>query len=496
MSVTPEMARVARGGAWSVGGTVAVQVLGFATTILSARALAPFAFGVVGMAFVVVAVLGAIRDLGLAPAMASGRITDERTLLTIHWLVCAAAAAEAVVVALAAPAIGGFFGNELVGTVLRVQAPMILLSSAVVVPQALLQRTGRFAALAALALANQSLVTAGVIAAILLDAGIWMLVVPGVVASAVMVPACWGTLRRVPALALDLGRAAAAMREGWRVGASALLGHVTRVADNAIIGRLNGERPLGLYAFSYNFLLLPLGVFSHALAPVLLPAFGRLDRVEVRSDAAVRVVLVLLRVGAPFMIGGALTAGLFVPLFFGPQWADAVPLVRILMVVGAIQIVGPVFGTLVLAVGDAHFVLRWGVWTALVAVLAFVAGATAAGPLGVAVAYLLYTLLLVATMYAVARRRFRLPLEGLLPGIVRLARDVAVMSLAVLGVRALAPGLGAPALLLLEVLAGAVAYVAATRVLAEPEARLILSLLPSRIARAGARALRLDLRAG
>ncbi len=79
MGITPEMVRIARGTAWSAVGIVATQALGVVAAILAARALPPAAFGVVGMALVVTALLGAFRDLGLGPAIASGRVTDERT---------------------------------------------------------------------------------------------------------------------------------------------------------------------------------------------------------------------------------------------------------------------------------------------------------------------------------------------------------------------------------------------------------------------------------
>lgn len=490
------MVRIARGATWSAAGILVTQVLAVATSIVTARALPPEAFGVVGMALVVTALLGAVQDGGMGPAIASGRVTDERTVHAAHWLLCGAGVLATAAVVLVAPVVGAFFGNELVSSVLRVQVLAILCGATIVVPHALLQQAGRFATLAGLAIARQVLVFAGVVAAVTLRAGVWTLVVPGVVAAAAVVPLYWIALgRRVPRVALRGGRPLSLVKEGMQVSGSSLSTYFARNADNFIIGRLNGEHALGLYAFSYTFLMQPLGLFSHALVPVLLPAFGRLEHGAPRSDGVVRVTTALARIGWPFMIGGALTAPLFVPLVFGDKWLEAVPLVQGMMVIGALQIPGPIFGTLSLAIGDARFVLRWGFWVALTAILAFLAGAVVAGPQGVMLAYLVHTAALVSTMYVVVRRRFGLPLHRLLGGLGRVARDVAAMALSVVAAGLVARGLAVGALptLALEVATGALVYVLAFRLLAREEAVQLLSLLPRRLATTGARVLRVRL---
>lgn len=494
MKRTAEMARVARGGAWSVAGTIAVQVLAFATTMITARALAPSDFGIAGMALVVVALVATVRDVGISPAIASGRIGDARTIATAHWVVCGAGAVTAGLVALLAPALAAFFKNDQVVPVLRVQALGILFASAVVVPQATLQRAGRYAVLAASSAAAQALVLCGTVVSLARGAGVWALVLPGVVASSAMVPVYWIVLGARPAFSFDANRVPALLREGLRVAANSALGFLSRNGDNAIVGRVSGERALGLYAFAYGFLMQPLAICSHALVPVLLPAFGRLEDPDRRSEATVRVLLTMLRLGAPVMIGGALTADLFIPVLFGPRWEVAVPLVQVLMAAGAMQIIGPVFGTYALALGDAALMLWWGAFVAAGSVATFLAGALLAGVRGVAVGVFLFTIVQVLGMFALWRVRYALPLTGLAAGLARIGRDLLLMATSVVAIREIGVRAGtAPSSLLpLEVLTGAVAYALATRLLAAREAALLVSVLPPPLARWGARLFRID----
>jgi PST family polysaccharide transporter len=498
MTATPEMKRIASGSAWNAVGIVGAQVLSVAGSLVAARALPPDAFGALGMALVVTTLLQGLRDMGIAPAIASGRVKDDATIFAAHWLVCGATAAVALAVVAAAPIVAAFFGSEEVASLLRVQMLGVLFGSAVAIPQALLQRDHRFGSLAVLGIVSQALVTAGIVAALALRAGVWALVLPGVVAAAVMAPMYWLAIGRAPPLVLWSEPLRRLVKEGLQVSASSLFSYVIRNADKAIIGRLNGQRELGLYTFGYNFLLQPLAIFSHAFVPVLLPAFGRLEDRAARSDGVVRVTLALVRIGTPFMVGGAMVAPLFVPLLFGAQWSDAVPLVVVLMLIGATQIPGPVFGSLCFAIGDARFILVWTAGSAAVSFVAYAAGALAAGAMGVAVAYLLFTIGQLTAMYAIARRRFGLPLRGLARGLVRVARDLLVMVGAVAAMKWLG-GVGSLTVverLGMSVLVGVIAYVGAVRVFAADEARLLVGLLPGRIAGPIASLLRLRLTRG
>lgn len=494
MNVTPEIARVASGAAWSVAGTALVQALGLLTTILVARHVAPEAYGVVGMALVIVVFIGTVRDAGLTPAIASGRLAGEREYSTAHWALTALGGAAFALVFFLAPLVAEFFRTPLVSDVLRALSPTFLFGAMIVVPQGRLQHEGRYRLLAALSALSQIIVSLGVVGAIALRAGIWTLVVPGIISAALMIPAYWIALGRHPALVFDYSVIARFLREGLQLSASGILNYFARNADNVIIGRLNGERALGLYAFAYNLLVQPLGLFSHALAPVLLPAFGRVPDPERRSDALVRATVILVRLGAPFFVGGAMTAHVLVPLVFGAAWEPSVPLVRVLMAVGALQIVGPLFGSFVLSAGDAAFVLRWYIAAAIVSVALFAIGAHLGGPLGVSYGYAVFTAGVVAAMYVVLRRRFGLPLHGLLGSLRGLLRDLAAMAVAVLlvdwGARATAfgpvPHLGC------MVVVGAAVYVGAFRYFGGRDLVLALAVLPRRVGQAGARLLGVD----
>lgn len=498
VNLTPEIARVARGAAWSVAGTALVHALGLATTILTARYVAPDAYGVAGMALVVVVLVGMWRDAGLTPAIASGRLAGEPACSSAHWALTGLGAASSALVFLSAPLVAAFFRSPVVADVLRVTSPVFVLGAAAAVPQAMLQHAGRFRALAALAALNQALVTAGVLAAIALDAGLWTLVVPGVVATAVMTPAYWLTLRRRPGLVFDARCVRPFAREGLRLTASNVLGYLTRNTDNAIVGRWSGERALGLYAFAYNLLVLPLGIFSHALSPVLLPAFARVSDPERRSDALVRAAVVLQRLGAPVSVGGAATAHVLVPLVFGSRWEPAVPLVRVLMTVGALQIVGPVFGAFLLATGSSRAMLAWYGVAAPASVACFLVGARLGGPLGVALAYAFFTCGTLVAMYLVLAKGFGFPLHGLLGAELRILRDLCAMVATVVAVDWVARvgRLGELPHLASMVLGGAAVYVGAFRTLARADLELTLAVLPSRARRTGARLLGIELDLG
>jgi PST family polysaccharide transporter len=486
---------LSRGALWSAAGTASVQAIALLTSLLTARVLSPAAFGAVGMASVIVVLAATLADLSISPAIAAGRLSDPRAVAGAHWLSCVAGVVGCILLALIAPSVGRFFADARVPGILWVLAPSLVFTGAGVVPQAILQQAGRFRTLALLRAANQGAISLGTVLLVLLGAGVWILVVPTVVASAITTIAAWAAVRRWPGLDVDWRAAARFVREGTGITGHNVCNYLARNADNAIVGKVAGSDALGLYGFAYSLLLRPLELFSHSLTPVLIRSFGRCRQDPLRlSEEMVIVTTGVLRLGVPVMVGGALTCDLFVPLLFGHHWDASIPLVQILMVTGAVQLVGPVFGSMLLATGASRFLLRWGVWTALASTGAFVAGALWAGALGVAFAYLAYTVVAISAMYPLVRRQFSLPLAGLGGALTSLARDISFMTVAVAATASglHAAGVGGVWRLLAEVVAGALVYTAAFRLFAPREAARLVQALPDALGRRCARLLGLD----
>ena len=118
-----------------------------------------------------------------------------------------------------------------------------------------------------------------------------------------------------------------------------------RNGDNLLIGRFVGAGELGLYNRAYMLMLMPVTQVTGVLGRVLLPVFSAMQ------DDPARLRLAVLRVSRasgvlffPLVLGLAATAHNFVLVAFGPRWRGAIPLVAILAVAAAPQIITAMSG--------------------------------------------------------------------------------------------------------------------------------------------------------
>jgi O-antigen/teichoic acid export membrane protein len=477
--------RLLGGAAWVASGEVITQLIALATTVVVARQLGPGPYGVAALANLILGFAGLFRDLGFAPAIATGRLAAPEELDTAHWMLVLAGGVWALSAVALSPILAVIFDSHSVQSVLHIASLSLFVLAWGLVPKALLQRQGKFSALAGLSISQQLLTSALAVTLALLGYGVWALVLPNIAASAVNAALAWHLARVRPKLRFRGSLMRRHVREGANITGFTIFNYLTRNADNAIIGRQFGEQALGQYAFAYALMRRPVNVVSQAMSGPLLPKLAELRNDLASCDRAViRVVSTVLRVASPVLVLGAALSHLMVPLLFGERWPDAAPIVRILLLLGAVQVVGPLFGTLWLGFGQTTLLFRWGLVTGLASIGVYWLGALLGGPEGVAMAYAIYSASMLWVTVVLTRRFCKLELAAFVPTVGRIVVDLSLMSaFALAGERGLLwAGASAWPRLILATTVGLLVYVATLRLVRRQELLALIGLLPRPLA--------------
>ena len=342
---------VSRGWVLVMGGNVGRLALGFAASILIARALGPAAFGVYAVLGAAIAIVGVVADLGLTVTTVSRLSTvwpDEPLVAHIRgrvasWLRVAAALFFFMLAAVLAVPVA----NQVLGLSHVPNGPQLfLLAMAGMVAIALsgtvstiLQATNNFGRLSTMSLVNAGLTT--ILALILALVGrlnlVTALVILGIgtaLASFLtgyrLLPGRWA-LWRPPAidqLRLEGSALFRLSRWMWLAGLFTVL---IMQLDVVLVGRLTTAVAAGMYGLALN-VARKADVVNHSLYTALLPTASGLD-----SQAAVRKYLrhSMMRSG---LIALALLvmiplADPFIRIFYGPEYAPAAGLLRLLLIV-------------------------------------------------------------------------------------------------------------------------------------------------------------------
>ncbi|MCF8332036.1 MAG: oligosaccharide flippase family protein [Bacteroidales bacterium] len=112
---------------------------------------------------------------------------------------------------------------------------------------------------------------------------------------------------------------------GVFVSAKQLLTYIANRADELLIGYFLTPEVLGVYHFGKNMLEKIRTLMTKSFGKVLYPVFSKLKHNITRLGQAYQQISRYISFGAfPVFSGIALTAHLFVPLFFGEKWLDSV----------------------------------------------------------------------------------------------------------------------------------------------------------------------------
>jgi O-antigen/teichoic acid export membrane protein len=229
-----------------------------------------------------------------------------------------------------------------------------------VVPLAVLQREMRFKQEASVRAGSAIIASIVAIAAAVLGAGVWALVLRQVLASALTALFAWIAARRLlPGWRQMIGRARRPMREhrpdaGWFFFL-AMFNMIAMSVDYLIVGHLTNATQLGLYSLAFTLGFAPLTQFSWRLGVVILPAVAATvttEDIQRRTLRALHTVAVILLPVVPVAI---VLAPWLLPAVFGHKWAGMVTPFEILLPVGVAHAVVNMIGESLSGTGNVAF---------------------------------------------------------------------------------------------------------------------------------------------
>lgn len=462
---------------WNFASQAGQQATQLATTVILARLLAPAEFGLVAMATVVIGFVGIFKDLGTSAAIIQNRETTEDLLSSVFWINVAFGALGTAVLAAAAPLVALYYHEPRVTALLRVLALNFIVSGLSILQQALFERKLQFNILARVEVAGVICAAVVGIGSAIAGLGVWALVAQSLTSVSVISILLWYYSKWRPRLLFRWQEIRGISRYSLNIVGFSTFNYFARNADYLLIGRFLGAAPLGIYMLAYRIMLYPLQSITTVISRVMFPAYSKLQDDNARfCSAYLRTAATIAFVTFPMMIGLWVVAEPFVLSIFGLKWAQAIPLIKILAVVGMVQSIGATAGAIYQAKGRTDIMFRWGVGSGLLCVVGFGVGLRW-GVLGVAASYAIVTLLLTIPSFAIPFRFIGLRLVPFAAALARPLVASLLMAVVVLAVHSVLMGWPSLAALLVLVAAGAIAYVAATWIVNRGQLRQVLALI-------------------
>ncbi len=328
-----------RAGAVTLVGQLTKMTVQFAAIIAFSHLLSPRDIGLIAMLTVFISLGDIIRDCGLSqaavqtPELAHGQASNLFWTNTLIGLVMTSG------LSLAAPGVALLYSEPALRDIAPWVALCLTLNALQTQFQVRLIRDLRFTALSVTDISSQIIGLTGGLAAALAGAGYWALVIQmqcicgSLLVQRALIAGWWpGRPRREPGMA-------ALYRFGMHSGLAQLLSYFASNTDSYIIGIRWGASALGIYSRAYQMYTVPVNSFISPLTNVALPHLSKQRHAGSdfypllwKAQVAISALITFL-----FVLTGSL-AVLIVRLALGPAWASSAPLLSILSIAGAVQV--------------------------------------------------------------------------------------------------------------------------------------------------------------
>jgi O-antigen/teichoic acid export membrane protein len=334
--------------AWHALGSYSALGVSFVVTTLLARQLSPGDFGVLTLAVTVTAFFEMLIEVSLGRAIIHRDTPDQRDLSSVFWFGLGLAVAAYLTLLGVLYIMTGPRGDSGFVAALSVLGSNVVLAGLLLVPTSLLSRQLSSSRLSLAHLAGVGV--SGGLALYLAHQGFgyWALVAQVLTLNALRVGAAFRLARWRPSLIFSPSAVRDVCRGSSGMVLHGALNYWSRNAGNVVIARFLGPVALGEYNLATRLMSLPVQLFDRALRPSLLSSFVVLRDEPVRMRRAYRTLVEV--VGTASLSLAALlvlTAEHLVPVLWGPQWENSIPVVYAFVPFVAVQpivaLVGPIY---------------------------------------------------------------------------------------------------------------------------------------------------------
>lgn len=460
---------IARGAAWMVLMRIVDRGLGLVSTLVLARLLVPADFGVMAMAMTFIALIELAGAFNFDIVLIQRQNPSRDHYDTAWTLQLAFALFCGVTIAALAPAAAAFYNEPRLVPIMLVLGFAWGLTGLENIGIVNFRRDLNFAREFKFTIARRLLgfVVTLVLAFTLrsywaLIAGIVTTRVASVVLSYTMEP-----FR--PRLSLAARKDLFGF-SGWMF-VSNIIGFGLARMTHFIVGRVNGPEALGLYSIASEMARLPSTELSAPINRAVLPGLSRVNDDPERWRALfIEVQGATIALTLPTCIGLVMLAGPFVEVVLGMKWVDAIPVLIVLAIGGALEVTTSNTGIAYLSLGKPRLIAAVNGTKLTVLGLLALWLVPAHGVIGMAFAELGSALTAILVSLPVVMRIARIPVSQLAAALWRPVTASAVMAAGLFEL--IGPPLAvsvdgprSPAVLLGGIAAGGATYVAVMWVL-------------------------------
>ncbi len=382
---------VVKGGFWVFILRISQKVLSVVRIIILANILSPHDFGLVGIAFLVMATLETFSQTGFQQALVQKKGNITKYLDAVWTVLILRGIILFLILFFSADAIAAFFNTPLAKPIIQVISLSIVFKAITNVGVIYFEKELKFNKQFIYQLCGTLADFMVSIFSVLIIRNVWALVFGLLAGNFVKFVLSYHLHPYRPQICIDFAK----MRElfgfgKWIFGSSILVFLLTQ-GDDILVGKLLGVSCLGFYQMAYKISNMPATEISHLIATVTFPAYSKIqDNLFKLKEAYLKVLQITAFLSIPVAGLIFILAPEFIKLFLGNKWMPMLSALQVLAIYGLLRALGATTGVVFMAVGRPKIrtkiqaaqlvllamiiyplIMRWGITGAAVAVTSY-----------------------------------------------------------------------------------------------------------------------------
>ncbi len=362
----------------------------FVVAIVLARLLTPEDFGLLAVIMIFFELSNTFIQSGFSYALIREKEISEIDKSTTFVFNFVTAVFFYIILFLAAPAIAGFFRQDILAPIIRVMGLNLIISSAGIIQHTILTQRIDFKTQAKVRFGAVIASGAIAIAMAFYGFGVWSLVARIGIMELISVILLWVANPWKISMRFSLQSFRKLFGFGSKLLAEALIDKFFRHIVQVLIGRFFTLGILGFYTHANNFVNMAANTFQQSIQRVTYPVLAKLQDDRVKLKEAYRQIIVMSSfIIIPIMVMMGVLAKPILLTLTGDQWLDAVPYLQLLCLAGATYHINSVNLDLLLVLGRVDLSLRLEVIKKIITLAAIVAGGFWFGVFGLVIGQVL-----------------------------------------------------------------------------------------------------------
>jgi O-antigen/teichoic acid export membrane protein len=346
---------------WTTLSTVVTTILQLLQLAILARFLEPSAFGLMALVMVVIGFSQAFLDMGISNAIIHKQEISKNQLSTLYWVNILAGFILFCIIAIVAPFVSAFYKEPELTELVIIVALTFVIQPFGQQFMILWQKEMRFSEIAKIDIVNKSISLLVSVYLAYKGYGVYALVygtLAGIVSQTVQY-LYMGLKEYRPSFVFKLGEIKEFLGFGAYQMGEKTINYFNSQIDVILIGKLLGTEALGIYSIAKQLIMRPAQIVNPIITKVTFPTMAKVQDDTARlKNIYLKTMNYLSSINFPIYAFLLVMAPDLVPLMFGSKWNEAILIVQILSIYGAIRSTGNPIGSLMLAKGKAN----WGFW--------------------------------------------------------------------------------------------------------------------------------------